>query len=171
MDYEKKYKKALSRAEELMSRCVNNGDYKAIIYRAEDIESIFPELQEPDDDTIRKALLRGFKNYSIYYDTFGNADVNSIIAWLEKQGEKSDKWKEGDIVRHDGILALVIKGRNAMKSNFERIIIQYPDEWVKAGQKERECFFEKLEKQGEKSQGNTALETVKKEGIDNGKFE
>lgn len=109
MDYEKKYKKALSRAEELMSRCVNNGDYKTIIYRAEDIESIFPELQEPDDDTIRRALLRGFKNYSIYYDTFGKADVNSIIAWLEKQGEKS--------------------------------------------------------------QGNTALETIKKEGVDNGKFE
>lgn len=86
---------------------------------------------------------------------------------VEKQEEKSDEWKEGDVIRYGGILALVINGRNAMKSNCERIVIQYPNEWVKAEPKEREHFFEELEKQGDKPQGKTALEAAKEEKVDN----
>ena len=67
--------------------------------------------------------------------------------WIEKQGEKLNEWKEGDIVRHGGILALVIKGRRAMKQNGEQIIILYPNKWVKANSKERKYFFEEFEKQ------------------------
>ena len=69
---------------------------------------------------------------------------------LEKQGNlKSDEWKEGDVVRHGGVLALVTNGRRAIKSNLEQITIQYPNEWVKTDSKERKYFFDGLEKQGE----------------------
>ena len=80
MDYEKKYKEALSRAKELMSRCVHNSDYETIIYRAEDIESIFPELKESEDEKIKEDLI-----HTIWRGHY----KKGIIAWLEKQGNKS----------------------------------------------------------------------------------
>jgi hypothetical protein len=92
MDYEKKYKEALSRAKELMSRCVNNRDYKTIIYRAEDIESIFPELNESEDERIRKAILEGLIDCrdapDLGWSNFGGIEIDDCISWLEKQGEK-----------------------------------------------------------------------------------
>ena len=63
MDYEKKYKEALSRAKELMSRCVHNSDYETIIYRAEDIESIFPELKESEDEKIKEDLIKWINEF------------------------------------------------------------------------------------------------------------
>ncbi len=72
-------------------------------------------------------------------------------SWLEKQDNlKSDEWKEGDVVRHGGVLALVTNGRRAIKSNCEQITIQYPNEWAKANSNERKYFFDVLEKQGER---------------------
>ena len=81
---------------------------------------------------------------------------------IEKQGEQeTDEWKEGNIIRHGGILALVIRGRRVMKSNGEIFTVQYPDEWVKAAPKEIEHFLNEFEKQGEQPQGKTALEAAK----------
>ena len=141
--YEKKYKEALAHAREIH----RNEDEKR-----RDMEWLFPELAESEDERIRKAI-------HIYLDWLdgrkdcqpkGDYTIKDMIAWLEKQGEfKSSKWTEGDVVRHGGVLALVTNGRNAMKSNCEQITIQYPDEWVKAEKKERKYFFEELEKQGE----------------------
>ncbi len=87
MDYEKKYKEALSRAKELMSRCVHNSDYETIIYRAEDIESIFPELKESEDEKIKEDLIQWINEFP---DTIWRGHYKKgIIAWLEKQGNKS----------------------------------------------------------------------------------
>ena len=114
-------------------------------------EVIFPELSESKDERIRKELIEHIKaNCETGFLLFQKFSPDKIIAWLEKQEElKSSKWTEGDVVRHGGVLALVTNGRKAMKSNCEQIIIQYPDEWVKAETKERKYFFEELEKQGE----------------------
>lgn len=89
MDYEKKYKEALSRAKELMSRCrcAHNSDYEAIIYRAEDIESIFPELKESEDEKIKEDLIQWINEFP---DAIWRGHYKKdIIAWLEKQGNKS----------------------------------------------------------------------------------
>lgn len=103
------------------------------------LESLFPELAESEYERIRKAII-GYIDHGQHYGV-SNKDM---IAWLEKQGEKSDEWKECDVVRHGGILALVIKGRRAMKSNGEIFTIQYPDEWVKAAPNEIEYFLNEL---------------------------
>lgn len=47
-----------------------------------------PELQENEDERIRKALIQGFFEYDNSFATFGGIKVGDIIAWLEKQGEQ-----------------------------------------------------------------------------------
>lgn len=145
----KKFEDFLDRMQGLLDEAKKQGH---IIVRIEDIENTFPELKESEDERVRKKLIDLI--YKVYANTsyITCVEHEDMLAWLEKQGEfKSNKWTEGDVVRHGGVLALVINGRKAMKSNCEQITIQYPDEWVKTGTKERKYFFEELEKQGEQN--------------------
>ena len=115
------------------------------------LSDIFHEIQKSENERIRKSLINLFKIENFNgYTTLNGIDVDDVITWLEKQGEQeTDEWKEGNIIRHGGILALVIKGRRAMKSNGEIFTVQYPDEWVKAAPNEIEHFLNEFEKQGE----------------------
>lgn len=90
MDYEKKHKEEVVRATQLWE-C---GDITR-----ENLEYIFPELAEPEDERIRKALIDGFtvmKESKNCGKTFSNHNipVADILAWLEKQGKS--KWTEED---------------------------------------------------------------------------
>ena len=57
------------------------------------LEYLFPELKEPEDEKIRKTIIRFFKdqysNETEMYD--GSVTVGKAIAWLEKQGEQKNK--------------------------------------------------------------------------------
>lgn len=100
MNYEKKYKEALERARELLSRCIKDSDRRTKIYRVEDIESIFPELKENEDERIRKEIISFIADRKNWFPK--EETKASWISWLEKQGEqKSDdkvepKFKVGD---------------------------------------------------------------------------
>lgn len=91
LDYEKRYKMALEKARELLSCCIDDRDKRTKIYRIEDIESIFPELLESNDERIRKELIENFKWFCGNHSEttkWGKDDdlfVKDIIAWLEKQ--------------------------------------------------------------------------------------
>ena len=85
MDYEVLYKDALERAEEIIKyyKEHNRGDEASI----EDLETIFPELAESEDERIRKGIIK-----YLYFikDKDGSYMPNNIpfddmIAWLEKQ--------------------------------------------------------------------------------------
>ena len=72
------YDKALERAKRMFSN--------------KEIEYLFPELIESEDERIRKALIKFVKGY---YEGLGAdamnqdvADMNAYISWLEKQGEQ-----------------------------------------------------------------------------------
>ena len=76
MDYEKKYKEALERAKSF-----ELPEYKNIM------ASVFPELQESDDERIRKAIIKCLKwlrDEARWADIYG-ISFDSIFAWLEKQ--------------------------------------------------------------------------------------
>ena len=73
MDYEKKYKEALKRAKDMMS-------YREV--RREDMEYLFPELKESEDERVRKSIIAIINNYVDNSNTF----KPQMIAWLEKQG-------------------------------------------------------------------------------------
>ena len=109
MNYEIKYKKALKWMQGLY-----NGLHGAT---KEEAEKYFPELKESEDEIIRKGLINGFKEClkdckypknAVKY--WHNVEIDSILAWLEKQGENKPtdevepKFKIDDwIVGNEGI--------------------------------------------------------------------
>jgi len=81
IDYEQKYKDALSKIkgyvlDDTGCTCIKPSD-------------IFPELQELDDDRIRKAILNYLtKMWGNSQDDVCGVHVEDAIAWIEKQGEQ-----------------------------------------------------------------------------------
>lgn len=151
MDYENEYKAALERAKNLHKDAIDMCDS----LRTKMAEIIFPELKESEDEKTKRILHSISSKMSFHLrDIFTEEEFQCFDAWsnawLKKQGEqKTDEWEEGNIIRHGGILARVIEGRKAMKSNGEIFTVQYPDEWVKAVPNEIEHFFNEFEKKKE----------------------
>lgn len=82
MNYEQKYKEALERARKLQKTC----DSQAVVGWC---EYLFPELQETEDERIRKVLLESFE-YQIKEsrpdkEWICGVKLKEIVAWLEKQ--------------------------------------------------------------------------------------
>ena len=84
-NYEQKYKEALSWAHSAI-KAGADGMLK------EDLERVFPELCESQDEKIRKGLIKGLSAMRDIHkhQTFSDDAINidDAIAWLEKQGEK-----------------------------------------------------------------------------------
>ena len=103
--YEKKKKKIKSKLK----------DFKEIIINRSDIEEIFPNLQESEDERIRKGMLQGFKDYEEpEYEWWNGVKVKECIAWLEKQGQSKKTsiwkhWKDGIAGNGNGIPVFLIK--------------------------------------------------------------
>lgn len=82
----KRYDEKLSNAKHILSDpCVSDDDK---FY----IQDLFPELVESEDERIRKGLLEHCKKLAEMYNTLLTAkeysEVQSWIAWLEKQGKQ-----------------------------------------------------------------------------------
>lgn len=89
--YERKYKKALEYAKQELESCESQDcdGARQMIFR------LFPELQKSEDERIREEIIEFFKKASggfldptIRCETFGKWQ-----AWVEKQGEQTDKIK------------------------------------------------------------------------------
>lgn len=86
MDYEKKYNELANKIK------------KAYLYAQTDstkavLEDILPELNESEDEKIRKVVIYYFKNYKKQEEecgisTFYGIPTDDILDWLEKQGTK-----------------------------------------------------------------------------------
>lgn len=95
MDYEQKYKEALERAKE------KRDEYKRLdgeeSFVPSDIEYIFPELRESEDESIRKEMIDFLKetieNVGESPNIWTMNNAKKWLAWLEKQGRQkpSDK--------------------------------------------------------------------------------
>ena len=72
IDYEKKYKEALERANSFQEKY--GGDYAGYI---------FPELRESEDERIRKWLLECVENLSDRY--FIEVSKQNVLFYLERQ--------------------------------------------------------------------------------------
>lgn len=89
MNYKEKYKEALRIAEEILRERCKEGTYGS--FHRKDLEDIFPELKESEDERIRKELI------DTIHHAAGNSGVhisefleNKYIAWLEKQKPTTD---------------------------------------------------------------------------------
>ena len=79
----KAYDEAIKYAYYLINeRCKEGTD--GSFHRA-DLQKMFPELCESDDERIRKGLIQYFNDFNL--DTFAGLDPKKILAWLEKQGK------------------------------------------------------------------------------------
>ena len=79
LDYEQKYKEALEKARDMLS-------YKEV--RREDMEYLFPELKESEDEKIRKAIIEHFAGSHSSMFPYKGFTKEQILAWLEKQCKK-----------------------------------------------------------------------------------
>ena len=87
MNYEKAYNKALEITKSMIDDLRKGEDILAV----SNLESIFPELAESEDEKIRKAILTGLIDCRdapyLGWSNFGGINIDECIAWLEKQGE------------------------------------------------------------------------------------
>ena len=116
-NYEKKYKEALERARQKREEYIRLDNDNVV---SKDIEFIFPELKESEDEKIRKWIITFIEvrlnEAGEFIDNYKNA-----IAWLEKQGEHANfrnKIQVGDKVTRNEDGALV------NLSQLERVVKQ-----------------------------------------------
>ena len=109
------YDLALKKAKTLLSKCKRVSDKASMIYRAEDIENMFPELQKPEEERIREEMLQIAKeSEDSFYMILTPNKREMLINWLEKQ-EQSKKtsiwkhWKNGICGNGEGKLVFLIK--------------------------------------------------------------
>ena len=107
------YDLALNKAKTLLSKCKCVSDKASMIYRAEDIESIFPELQKPEEERIREEMLQIAKeSEDSFYMILTPNKRETLINWLEKQSKKTSIWKHqknGICGNGEGKLVFLIK--------------------------------------------------------------
>lgn len=102
MDYEKKYKEALEKARQLCA-------YPTTKPFISDLQDLFPELAESEDERIRKELIEHVKDQQSTfisapdcrdkYEEEENNKYNAWIAWLEKQGSQNNTEDEDLLYR------------------------------------------------------------------------
>lgn len=122
------YDLALNKAKTLLSKCKRVSDKASIIYRAEDIENIFPELQKPSDEKIKETLIELVKcNERCGYTLLNNVSTSSMLAWLEKQNHDGKKWIYEDVYIKDANWLKSIKERVQSKQNEQKSVDKVGD--------------------------------------------
>ena len=109
------YDKALESIKKLYSKG------SRVVVSKEEFETIFPQLNESEDERIRNGLVAllkfGLEDGSAIAPGF-NETKEQALAWLEKQGQKSKKvpiwkhWKDGIAGNGDGKQIYLIKTGN-----------------------------------------------------------
>ena len=131
------YDKAIEKIKYVMEHGVQP------VLNKEDLQSIFPEIFESEDERIRKSIIAIINNYVDNSNTF----KPKMIAWLENQSE-SDEIKAKEFLINKGYPI----DTNGTFPTYEEMY---------------NIISEGLEKQVEKPQGKTALEAAKEEKVDN----
>ena len=126
MDYEKAYKKAVEKLRYKISDNDGNIDYNEVV-NVDELQDIFPELAESEEERIRKALIAFIKKR----DRSGcDYDYDKWIAWLESLEKQGRQRQE----------------TNYPKFDFDDVLaLQCCMETVKKVQ-EDECLYKQLQK-------------------------
>ena len=107
MTQEEKAKAYDEAIEKLRNLHDNYDTVSTLIDIKEELEHIFPELRESEDEKIRGTLLSVFKEAAERIGDNREWDSGitymSVVAWLEKQGQKP-AWTEEDSMIQNGII-------------------------------------------------------------------
>jgi hypothetical protein len=123
----KAYDKAIEKIKYVMEHGVSP------VLNKEDLQDIFPELQESEDERIRKAILSGMNFLSGIQgrETFGDIPIHKCITWLEKQSRQKPKWTEEDEIGSDATIELLEYFIN-YAPEFRRPTIRRSIDWLKS---------------------------------------
>ena len=98
----KAYDEALEKAKSMIDVLRKGEDILAV----SDLESMFPELKESEDDRIRKSLITFFQCFPYTSIESAGTTPTEVIAWLKKQDEHANflsKIQVGDkVTRNEG---------------------------------------------------------------------
>ena len=99
--YEKKYKNALEKAKSMIDDLRKGEDILAV----SDLESMFPELKETEDERISREIIEFIMNFrNGNYEKPYDYTIGTWVGWLEMQGKKPNKiesfalFKAGDCI-------------------------------------------------------------------------
>ena len=118
MDYEKAYNKALEIAKSMIDDLRKGEDILAV----SNLESMFPELKESEDERIRKMIINHLTQER---GSLSNDEAAEAISWLEKQGEKKHTWSEEDEEYMIDVIAFLEDARECRQNALDCI------EWMK----------------------------------------
>ena len=97
-----------------------------------DLQDLFPELSESEDERIRKEII----SFLTYYHTGHGNSVkydDGWIAWLEKKGEqKSAEWSEEDSPYYDDICEILIIILHSESHNYNKDAIKKDLDWFES---------------------------------------
>ena len=81
----KRYDEALAMAKECITYISDEAVNKYML-------NMFPELNESEDEKMRKSIIYALRNGGFY----DSDKTDEAIAWLEKQGEQKSSWTEDE---------------------------------------------------------------------------
>lgn len=106
----KRYDEALEKAKNYHKQLLDEDNPEW----ASEIEKIFPEFKESEDERIRKELIAIYSVGAKVNAKTGDIPDRDIVAWLEKQGEQKPAWNEEDKV----LLKLSLENLTELKDRF-----------------------------------------------------
>jgi hypothetical protein len=136
MTQEEKAKRYDEAIEKLRSLHDDYDTVSTLIDIKEELENIFPELKESEDERVRKAMIDFFKHEREEGITVLHYGVNieRMIAWLEKQGEHANfrnKIQIGDkVTRNEAGILVNISQLNRVAKKREKQDEQKPTDKV-----------------------------------------
>ena len=114
----KAYDEALEKARQLCA-------YPTTKPFISDLQDIFPELKESEDEKVRKAILELVRQSS---EILEKKNQEQMLAWLEKKGEqKPAEWSEDDEKMLQNILECLRNGWKKLPTD----ILKY-ESWLKS---------------------------------------
>ena len=123
----KRYDEAIERAKIKRDEYLRLDGPKSHV--PQDIENIFPELKESEDEKIRKEIINYFKCQSRDEPARKNIH-NKWITWLEKQGEQNPTWSEEDEVGLGDALWVIERARTIALDENEMGNLWYAERWL-----------------------------------------
>lgn len=94
----KRFDEAFGKAKKYHKDCIQRGN----LWFVEDMEDMFPELKESDDERVSKEISTYISNVlnNVTQLTPRTNQVDEWLSWLKKQGErKSAEWTEDDEIK------------------------------------------------------------------------
>ena len=124
----KAYDEAFERAKNLHKDAIDMEENLL----AKQCEIIFPELEESEDEKIRRTLIRICKKaLPDIFKTYGyEGNKENIIAWLERQKKYSPKWEEDFEIGYQDTLWCIKQAYETTKGENDTGTCWFAEKWL-----------------------------------------